>query len=154
GGCDDYRASAARRLARRELLELGGVSLLSPGLLSVVAGMTSAAAPRRARIKSCLLLFQGGGVRQTDSFDLQPRCDEPIRGEFQPVHSNVPGMPVCEHLPLVARQMDKVCVVRAVHHRLLCHNPAIYAALSGREVGESLAVSVKTAATRDDYPHV
>ena len=85
---------------------------------------------------------------------MKPDCDETIRGEFRPIDSNVPGMPVSEHLPLVARQMDKVCVVRSVHHRMLCHNPAIYAALSGREVGESLAVSVKTAATRDDYPHV
>ena len=82
-------------------------------------------------IKACLLLFQAGGVSQTDTFDMKPDCDETIRGEFRPVDSNVPGMPVCEHLPLVARQMDKVCVVRSVHHRMLCHNPAIYAALSG-----------------------
>lgn len=153
-GCDEFRAAAAQRLARREFLSLGGISLLSPGLLSVMAGRIHGASPRRARIKSCLLLFQAGGVSQTDTFDLKPDCDETIRGEFQPIGSNVAGMPVCEHLPLVARQMDKVCVVRSVHHRMLCHNPAIYAALSGREVGESLAVSVKTAATRDDYPHV
>jgi hypothetical protein len=154
GSCDDFRASVGRRLARRELLQVGGVSLLSPGLLSVIAGTASAGGPRRARIKSCLLLFQAGGVSQTDTFDMKPDCDETIRGEFRPADSNVPGMPVCEHLRLVARQMDKVCVVRSVHHRMLCHNPAIYAALSGREIGDSLAVSVKTAATRDDYPHV
>jgi len=152
--CDDFRAAVAERAGRREFLRLGGLSLLTPGLLSVIAGRSSGAAARRARIKSCLLLFQAGGVSQTDTFDMKPDCDETIRGEFRPIDSNVPGMPVCEHLPLVARQMDKVCVVRSVHHRMLCHNPAIYAALSGREVGESLAVSVKTAATRDDYPHV
>jgi hypothetical protein len=152
--CDDFRARACQRLARREFLQFGGLSLLSPGLLSVLTGRISGAAPRKARIKACLLLFQAGGVSQTDTFDMKPDCDETIRGEFQPIDSNVPGMPVCEHLPLVARQMDKVCVVRSVHHRMLCHNPAIYATLAGREVGESLAVSVKTAATRDDYPHV
>jgi hypothetical protein len=149
--CREFRAAAG--LARREFLRLGGVSLLSPGLLSVVAGRAGGA-PRRARIKSCLLLFQAGGVSQTDTFDMKPDCDETIRGEFHPIESNVPGMPICEHLPRMARHMDKVCVVRSVHHRMLCHNPAIYAALSGREVGESLAVSVKTAATRDDYPHL
>lgn len=153
-GCREFRQAAAAHLARREFLRMGGVSLLSPGLLSVVAGRAAAGAVRRARIKSCLLLFQAGGVSQTDTFDMKPDCDETIRGEFRPVDSNIAGMPVCEHLPQMARQMDKVCVIRSVHHRMLCHNPAIYAALSGREVGESLAVSVKTAATRDDYPHV
>ena len=152
-GCREFRQAAAARFERREFLRLGGASLLSPGLLSVVAGR-AAGGDRRARIKSCLLLFQAGGVSQTDTFDMKPDCDETIRGEFGPIDSNVPGMPVCEHLPQMARQMDKVCIVRSVHHRMLCHNPAIYAALSGREVGESLAVSVKTAATRDDYPHV
>jgi hypothetical protein len=152
-GCGEFRATTQALLARREFLQIGGIPLLSSGLLSVIAGR-SHAAERRARIKSCLLLFQAGGVSQTDTFDMKPDCDESIRGEFQPIASNVPGMHVCEHLPQVARQMDKVCVVRSVHHRMLCHNPAIYAALSGREVGDSLAVSVKTAATRDDYPHV
>jgi hypothetical protein len=152
-GCREFRNANAARLERREFLRLGGVSLLSPGLMSIVAGK-AIGTERRARIKSCLLLFQAGGVSQTDTFDMKPECDETIRGEFRPVDSNVAGMPVCEHLPHMARQMDKVCVVRSVHHRMLCHNPAIYAALSGREVGESLAVSVKTAATRDDYPHV
>ena len=152
-GCREFRRAAAARLGRREFLRVGGLSLLSPGLLSIVAGRASAA-ERLPRIKSCLLLFQAGGVSQTDTFDMKPDCDETIRGEFRPVDSNVPGMLVSEHLPFMARQMDKVCVVRSVHHRMLCHNPAIYDALSGREVGESLAVSVKTAATRDDYPHV
>ena len=151
--CENYRQALRDRLSRRELFRLGGVSLLTPALASVLAGRASAATGI-PRIKSCLLLFQAGGVSQTDTFDMKPDCDETIRGEFTPIDSNVPGMPVCEHLPNMARQMDKVCVVRSVHHRLLCHNPAIYAALSGREVGEALAVSIKTAATREDYPHV
>jgi hypothetical protein len=153
GGCGEFRATWKARLARREFLQIGGIPLLSSGLLAVMAGR-SRGAQRRARIKSCLLLFQAGGVSQTDTFDMKPDCDQSIRGEFRPIAANVAGMHVCEHLPHVARQMDKVCVVRSVHHRMLCHNPAIYAALSGREVGDSLAVSVKTAATRDDYPHV
>lgn len=143
---------AASRFRRRELLQFGGVSLLCPGLLNVLAGRTMAAA-KPPRIKSCLLLFQAGGVSQTDTFDMKPGCDETIRGEFSPIATNVPGMHVCEHLPLVARQMDKVCVVRSMQHRMLCHNPAIYSALAGREVGDSLAVSNRTFASFEDYPH-
>ena len=152
-GCSEFRRTAANAATRRDALQLGGVSLLSAGLMNVLAGRAHAAV-QKPRIKSCLLLFQAGGVSQTDTFDMKPESDVTIRGEFRPIESNVPGMPLCEHLPRMARHMDKVCVVRAMHHRMLCHNPAIYAALSGREVGESLAVSNRTFATREDYPHL
>jgi len=121
-------------------------------LLDVLARRANAAATR-PRIRSCLVLFQAGGVSQTDTFDMRPEASANIRGEFSPVDSNVPGMPVCEHLPQLAQQMDKVCVVRSMHHRMLCHNPACYCALSGRAVGESKAISNRTPATRDDYPN-
>lgn len=153
GCCEDFQQATARLMSRRGLMQFGGVSLLSSGLMNVLAGR-AAAVTRKGRIKSCLLLFQAGGVSQCDTFDMKPDSDVTIRGEFRPIDSNVPGMHVCEHLPNMARQMDKVCVVRSVHHRMLCHNPAIYAALSGREVGESLAVSNKTFASREDYPHM
>lgn len=153
-GTREYQSQAAvGAMRRRDLLQIGGISLLSSGLLSVLGGRAQAAS-RKSRIKACLLLFQAGGVSQLDTFDMKPDCDETIRGEFRPIDTNVPGMRVCEHLPNLSKHMEKVCVVRSVHHRMLCHNPAIYAALTGREVGESLAVSNKTFASREDYPHM
>lgn len=152
-GCADYQQTTQQMLHRRDLLQVGGISLLSAGLMNVL-GARAVAAPRKAKIKSCLLLFQAGGVSQTDTFDMKPEADVTIRGEFKPIDTNVPGMHVCDQLPAMAQHMDQVCVVRSVHHRMLCHNPAIYAALSGREVGESLAVSNRTFATREDYPHM
>lgn len=138
--------------SRRGILSATGVSVLSRALLDVLGRRAMATGPA-SRIKSCLILFQAGGVSQTDTFDMRPDSDDSIRGEFRPIESSVPGMTVCEHLPLLARQMDKVCVVRSMHHRMLCHNPACYCALSGRAVGESKAVSNQTPATREDYPH-
>ena len=147
----EYRNAAERLIGRRGLLQTGGVALLSAGLLNRLSARD---ATRKGRIKSCLMLFQVGGVSQIDTFDMKPETDETIRGEFRPIDTNVPGMSVCEHLPRMSQHMDQVCVVRSVYHRMLCHNPAIYAALSGREVGESLAISSKTVASREDYPHV
>jgi hypothetical protein len=155
-GCREFRSASRWRSSRRDMLRFGCLSLATAGMIDGLLGRSASAtgtsAPRR-RIKSCLLWFQAGGVSQTDTFDMKPDCDETIRGEFRPIASNVPGMQVCEHLPRVARRMDRLCVVRSMHHRMLCHNPAIYAALAGREVGESKAVSNKTFASQDDYPH-
>jgi len=60
-GCGEFRATWRARLARREFLQIGGIPLLSSGLLALMAGR-SQGVERRARIKSCLLLFQAGGV--------------------------------------------------------------------------------------------
>ncbi|MFN0199486.1 MAG: DUF1501 domain-containing protein [Planctomycetaceae bacterium] len=151
-GCADFRQSRLNRLSRRELFRIGGVSLLSPALVNVIA-WRALATRGTPRIKSCLMLFQAGGISQIDTVDMKPHCDDTIRGEFQPISSRVPSMPVSEHLPYLAQQMDKFCVLRSMHHRMLCHNPAIYAALAGREVGDSLAVSNRTFANPEDFPH-
>ena len=142
--------------SRRDCLRMAGLGLPF-SLLSNLLARQVIAAPRSARIKSCLVLFQAGGVSQTDTFDMRPHASEDIRGEFRPISSNVAGMNVCEHLPLVSQQMDKICVVRSMHPRMLCHTPACYCALAGRAVGESKAVSNQTPAQQNDsvsYTHL
>ena len=138
---------------RRSLLQAGGISLLAGTFPPSVSTSAWGATLRKPRIKSCLVLFQAGGVSQIDTIDMRPQGPVNVRGEFSAIASKVPGMPVCEHLPMLAQQMDKVCVVRSMYHRMLCHNPACYCALSGRDVGESKAVSSQTPATQDDYPN-
>ena len=49
-----------------------------------------------------------------DTLDMKPDAPVEFRGEFQPIASNVPQMPVCEHLPMMSRMMDKVCVVKSI----------------------------------------
>ena len=122
---------------RRSLLQAGGISLLAGTFPPSVSTSAWGATLRKPRIKSCLVLFQAGGVSQIDTIDMRPQGPVNVRGEFSAIASIVPGMPVCEHLPLLAQQMDKVCVLRSMYHRMLCHNPACYCALSGRDVGES-----------------
>ena len=148
--CRSFRWS--HEMQRRTWLKVGGISLLPPALIDLVARQAQAAT-KQARIKSCLILFQAGGVSQIDTVDMRPNASANIRGEFKAVNSAIPGMPVCEHLPLLAQQMDKICVVRSMYHRMLCHNPACYSMLAGRDVGNSKAVSNQTPATQNDYPN-
>ncbi|MFP6764302.1 MAG: DUF1501 domain-containing protein [Planctomycetaceae bacterium] len=158
GCCDEFRTGRSGSVSRRGLLQIGGLSLLAPQLPGPFSQSAEAfEGPLRfrsaPRIKSCLILFQAGGVSQTDTVDMRPDADDSIRGEFSPVSTTVPGMQICEHMPRLAQQMDKVCVVRSMYHRMLCHNPACYSALAGRDVGASKAVSNQTPATQNDYPN-
>ncbi|MFO0898055.1 MAG: DUF1501 domain-containing protein [Pirellulales bacterium] len=131
--CPSYRSTVLDRqgLGRRAALKIGGAGLLGltlPKLLQ--AGEAPAAAPK-ARAKHVIFLFQFGGPSHLDTFDMKPGAPEQIRGPLKSISSNVPGLPVCEHLPRCAQIMDKVCLVRSVHHEMKNHNSAAYYALTG-----------------------
>ncbi len=137
---------------RRDLFRFGGVSLLSAGLLDLLAAR-AAGATRKATAKSCIILFQVGGPYQCDTFDPKPTAPDEVRGPYKPLHTKVPGLDLTTALPRVAEHADKLAILRGVNHLIRCHNPAIYCSLVGREATEPLAVSSRTAATRTDHPH-
>jgi hypothetical protein len=88
-------------------LAVGGLTL--PTLLRAEAD-----AGIRSSNKSVIMVYLSGGISHQDTFDLKPEAPDGIRGEFKPVGSNVPGIDVCEHLPLTATVMDKLAVIRSV----------------------------------------
>jgi hypothetical protein len=47
-------------------------------------------------------------------FDLKPNAPVEFRGEFNPIKTNVSGMEICEHMPLLAGMADKFAVVRSL----------------------------------------
>jgi len=55
-------------------------------------------------------------------WDLKPAAPPEVRGEFQPIHTNVPGIDICEHLPRMSEWMHKTAIVRSLNHTAGCHN--------------------------------
>ena len=60
------------------------------------------------------MICLGGGPSHIDMYDMKPAAPVEIRGEFRPIKSNVPGMELCELLPLQAKLADKFAVVRSM----------------------------------------
>ena len=60
------------------------------------------------------------------------RTGKPGSGEFKPIKTNVPGIEICEHLPLMAQQMDKFCLLRSMHHGDPVHGTACSQMITGR----------------------
>ena len=101
-----------------------------PGLLA--RPRRCSAAPKiKARAKSVIFLFQWGGPSHIDMFDMKPDAPEGIRGPHKPIASKADGIQVCEHLPKTAKIMDKVTLIRSMHHTMKNHNSAGYYALTG-----------------------
>lgn len=141
---------------RRDLLQAGALGLFSlslPDLLRAPSrAATGAIANTFGRARSCLVIFLSGGAAQHDTFDMKPDAPAEIRGEFRPIDSNVPGIQVCEHLPLLARQVDKYQIVRSVTHRDNNHPSAVYWMITGNEYPRASGLSENL--SREDHPHV
>ena len=120
-------------LSRRDLIKVGGLGLLGlslPRLLRAEDAAKNAARPK-ARAKSVIFLFQWGGPSHVDMFDRKPDAPEGVRGPLGSISSNVPGLPLCEGLERTAKIMDKVTLIRSMHHTMKNHNSAGYYALTG-----------------------
>src|SRR5436190_12144990 len=116
-------------MTRRHLLKVGGLGLLGLSMPKLLRA--EAAKKLTARAKSVIFLFQWGGPSHIDMFDRKPDAPEGIRGPLKGVPTNMPGLHVCEGMERVAKIMDKVTLIRSMHHTMKNHNSAGYYALSG-----------------------
>lgn len=154
-GC---RPFSAEKLTRRKMVQAGGLGLLGLSLPDLIHGQALAALSASSKsatfgkAKSCLIVFLNGGASHHDTFDMKPEATAEIRGEFQPISTNVPGMSVCEHLPQISRHFDKFTVVRSVTHKDSNHPSAVYEMITGHPYPRASGLSENL--SREDHPHI
>jgi Protein of unknown function (DUF1501) len=135
---------------RRDLLQAGGLAALGVGFPQLLG--RAAAAPAGTsfgRARACLVVFLFGGPSHIDMWDLKPDAPPEVRGEFKPIATNVPGIQVCEHLPHLARQADKYCLVRSMTHPHPRHGWGLYYMLTGKRHNRP---DLDAPPTPDDFP--
>lgn len=66
--------------------------------------------------RAVILLLLVGGPSQLDSFDPKPDAPAEVRGPFRSIATRTPGLRLCEHLPRLADRLDRVALIRGVHH--------------------------------------
>src|SRR5262245_66549099 len=109
-----FLGSASRycdQVSRRSFLQIGGWAM---GGLSLSGLMRAEASAGRRSHKSVIVVYLSGGLAHQDTFDLKPNAPTEVRGEFNPIPTNVPGVQVCELLPRLARCTDKMAVLRSI----------------------------------------
>lgn len=120
---DLIRVGGSRRwFLQTGLAGVGGLSL--PGLLQLqtrsLAASESLAPPPK---KSVILFWLSGGPSQIDMWDPKPDAPTEIRGPYSTISTRVPGLTLCEHLPLQASIADKLSFLRAVDCKASNHTP-------------------------------
>jgi hypothetical protein len=111
---------------RREFL-LGTSGVLAAAALGQAAPIAPAPPPVRGRAEHCIFVWLGGGMAQIDTLDPK-RLGDPGRrvagSAYEAIPTVVPGVRVCRFLPRLARLMDRVTVVRTVHHEVIDEHAA------------------------------
>ena len=99
-------------LSRRDMLRIG---TLSVGGLSLPQILAAEQASGHRTHKSVIMIYMCGAPGHQDMYDLKMNAPAEIRGEFKPISTSVPGIEICEHMPRLARIMDKCVPLRSVH---------------------------------------
>ena len=121
-------------VSRRDAIKVGMLSAMGlslPGLLSLEAAQAAKTGkPKRAA--SCIFIFLSGGPSQMEMFDMKPDAPADRRSKFSPLKTNVPGIEISEHLPRMAKVMDKFSIMRSVTHTNAGHGGGAHYMCTGK----------------------
>jgi uncharacterized protein (DUF1501 family) len=117
-------------MPRREFLRVGTLALGGLSLSELLAHR--AAGGQQSCHTSVILFWMWGGPSQLETFDMKPAAPSDYRGPLMPIRTKVPGIEICEYLPLLAQRADRFSLIRSLHHEMSAHNDGSIEVLTGR----------------------
>jgi uncharacterized protein (DUF1501 family) len=116
-------------ISRRQVLQAGTIPLLGLGLPRLLSANSAIPSDRP---KSCIFIYQYGGLSQLDSWDPKPTAPNEIRGPYQTIETAVPGFRVGELMPRLATLANRYAVIRSMSHSVPVHDVANKMLLAGQ----------------------
>src|SRR5690242_2143954 len=107
------RSCVTGRATRRRFLQVGTLAMGGLSLADLLR-LRASAAPGAQRAKSVIMIHLSGGPSHLDMYDMKPEAPLEYRGEFSTIRTNVPGIELCQHMPLQAAIADKFAILRGV----------------------------------------
>jgi hypothetical protein len=143
GGPNQYTRPDGLPITRRTAIRhgfLGAAGLLiaqNLGLRALAETLPTQPAKPQAKAKAFIQIWLWGGACHLDTFDPKPEAGNDYCGPFKtPIATNVPGVRICELLPLLAQQADKYALIRGLTHGVNAHETAAYMVQTGRMPGD------------------
>ncbi len=136
------KSTTCTGVTRRDFLRVGGLGLGSLGFSQ--AELAAAMNPASSAERSVILLLLVGGPSQLETWDPKPGAPAAVRGPFRSIATRCPGVRICEHLPGLASRMDRLALVRSVHHD----------AAPIHETGYQLLQTGRLCQGREEPPHL
>jgi hypothetical protein len=129
-------------LTRRDFLRVGALTAGAAGFSLADLARLQGADSQRSDI-NCIFLFLVGGPSQLETWDPKPGAPENVRGPFRPISTDVPGIQISEHFPLMAQMAHRYAILRSVHH----HSAPIH------ETGHQLMQTGRLFHGGKEFPH-
>jgi Protein of unknown function (DUF1501) len=123
----------AEQLSRRDLFRLSAAGVVGFSLSGWLERLAASAANDPQRRRACILLWMAGGPSQMDTFDLKP--GHANGGTYAETATAVPGIKISEHLPKIARHMDRMAIIRSMSTKEADHGRAMYLLRTGQLEG-------------------
>src|SRR5262245_30598135 len=101
-------------ISRRGFLRIGALGLGGLTLADLLRLRAEGATASQTKNKAAIMIYLPGGPSHMDMYDLKPEAPAEFRGEFKPIDTNVSGIQICEHMPLQAKMMDKLAIIRSL----------------------------------------
>jgi hypothetical protein len=111
-------------MSRRGFLRAGALGYAGLTLASLLKleGAARAAGRPVSRQNSVIILWMRGGPSQHETWDPKPDAPQDYRGAFGAMRTKVPGIQICDLLPMSAGIMDKWSIVRSLSHTNAGHS--------------------------------
>lgn len=135
------------------MLRLGSAACGALSLPQLLAAEQSAVTPKKRSARSCIFLFMWGGQPQQDMWDIKPNAPDGIRSPFLPIATTVPGITLGDQMPRIARQADKLAIIRSLKHSATDHGVSVYHTMTGRAMLPPRTFPAN-ARRRSDFPSI
>ncbi len=99
-------------IPRRDFLAVGSLALGGLSLPQLLHAEQQSAIVNSH--KAVIMIYLTGGPPHQDMVDLKPQATSEVRGEFDPIQTNVSGIEISELMPRVAGMMDKFAIIRSL----------------------------------------
>ncbi len=117
---------------RRQVIQAGLMGLAGLSMPDVLRLRARAAAGGDSQPDTAVIyVVQGGGASQFETYDPKPAAPAEVRGEFAAISTNVPGVQFCELMSRQARVMDKLTILRSIHHPSTQHSSSAHLMQTG-----------------------
>jgi hypothetical protein len=120
-------------ITRRSFLQAGALSLGGMTLGDLLRCRAESRAAGNARQKSVIMVHLSGGPSHLDMYDMKPEAPREYRGDFSPIRTNVPGIEICELMPMQAKIADKFAILRGCQLANLHTGNAFYSGYAWQE---------------------
>ena len=149
-------------ISRRDILRVGGASMLGLTLNNILRAQTASAASGSAgragwgKAKQVLMIYLQGGPSHIDLWDPKENVPDNVRSAFKSIPTKVPGHPFTEILPQLAKVNDKFTMINSMSYTpngLFNHTAAIYQIMTGYTTDKVSPSGQLEPPNAKDYPN-